>query len=132
MSASIESNTEGILTIKITGKLSQPELVGVRKAAAELIHKQDRTRLLIVAQKFQGWEKGGDWGDLSGQAALDPKVEKMAIVGEKKWEDFALIFAGQGVRRFPIQYFDDPDAARAWLQKSGDDSSTSGRRVGPQ
>ena|SRR5438034_5461657 len=118
MSAKIESNTRGVLTIKVTGTLSQPELSAARKAAAEILQKQGRGCILIDAQKFAGWEKGGDWGDLSGQTELDPQVEKLAIVGEKKWEDFALIFAGQGLRRFPIEYFLPADLpkAHAWLE----------------
>ena len=115
MSAQIVSEADEIVTIKITGKLSQPELIGVRKAAAERLRDKDHAKLLVLIQNFEGWQKGGDWGDLSGQTQLDPKVEKMAIVGEKKWQDFALIFAGQGLRRFPIEYFDDPNKAQAWL-----------------
>src|SRR5690349_17359378 len=116
MSAQIVNAADNdILTIKITGKLSAPELIGVRKTAAELLRQKDHSKLLVLIQNFEGWNKGGDWGDLSGQAELDPNVEKMAIVGDKKWEDFALIFAGQGLRRFPIEYFDDPNKAQAWL-----------------
>jgi hypothetical protein len=117
MSAEIVSNTGGIITIKITGKLAQAELAASQKAAAEILRQQGRARLLVVADKFQGWEKRGDWGDLSGQAELDPYLEKMAIVGEQKWQDLALVFAGKGIRRVPVEYFSpaDMDKARDWL-----------------
>jgi hypothetical protein len=117
MSAEIVSNDEGILTIRITGRLAQPELAASQKAAAEILRQQGRSRLLVVADRFQGWEKGGDWGDLSGQAELDPYVEKMAIVGEQKWQDLALVFAGKGIRHVPVEYFlpADMEKARAWL-----------------
>jgi len=41
----------------------------------------------------------------------------MAIVGEKMWEDLVLIFAAQGLRRFPIKYFqpNELSQAHAWL-----------------
>ena len=41
----------------------------------------------------------------------------MAIVGERKWEDLALMFTAEGLRQFPIEYFDSARlaAARAWL-----------------
>jgi len=126
MSAEIVSNTEGILTIKISGKLAQPELAASQKEAAKILQQQGRARLLVVADHFQGWEKAGDWGDLSGQMNLDPYVEKMAIVGEEKWQDLALVFAGKGVRHVPVEYFLPADLAkaRAWLESDLENQRT--------
>lgn len=41
----------------------------------------------------------------------------MAIVGERRWEELALLFTAKGLRSFPIQYFGSGQAAdaRAWL-----------------
>ena len=117
MSAEIVAAVDGILTIKITGKLTKPELESVQKDAAELLAAQGKMNFLVIAQDFEGWAKTGDWGDLSAQDTIDPKVKKMAIVGEKKWEDLALLFAAKGLRKFPIEYFQPGDLARAraWL-----------------
>ncbi|HMJ64243.1 MAG TPA: STAS/SEC14 domain-containing protein [Candidatus Binatia bacterium] len=119
MSASIVDATDGILTIKFTGKLTQPELAAVQKSADEFVQQHGKVRFLAVAENFQGWEKGGDWGDLSLQAEVDPHIEKMAIVGEKKWEELALVFTAQGFRGFPIEYFQPAELkeARAWLAR---------------
>jgi hypothetical protein len=117
MSAEIIDNTGGIVTAKITGKLTHPELVALQKSATDILRQRGKARLLVVAENFQGWEKGGDWGDLSFQMENDTHIEKMAIVGEKKWEDLALVFAAKGLRKFPIEYFQPADLAkaRAWL-----------------
>ena len=117
MSAEIIDNTGGIVTARITGKLTHPELVALQESVTGIIRQQGKVRVLIVAEDFQGWEKGGDWGDLSGQMENDAHTEKMAIVGEKKWEDLALVFAAKGLRKFPIEYFQPADLAkaRAWL-----------------
>lgn len=43
----------------------------------------------------------------------------MAIVGQQKWEEAALIFTGEGLRHFPIEYF-QPDQladAQTWLME---------------
>ena len=42
----------------------------------------------------------------------------MAIVGDTRWEDLALIFVAKGLRGFPIEYFEAAalDRARAWLK----------------
>jgi stage II sporulation SpoAA-like protein len=117
MSAEITSNTGGIVTAKIAGKLSHSELVALQKSIVDIISRQGNVRFLVIAEGFQGWEKHGDWEDLSFQMENDPHIEKMAIVGEKKWEDLALVFVAKGFRKFPIEYFQPADLAKArsWL-----------------
>jgi hypothetical protein len=41
----------------------------------------------------------------------------MAIVGDRRWKDLALIFACKGIRPFPIEYFapSEIEKARVWL-----------------
>jgi len=117
MSAEIISNTGGLVTARITGKLTYPELVALQKSAAAIICEHGKVRLLVRAEDFLGWEKGGDWGDLTFQMEHDPHIAKLAIVGDRKWEDLALIFAAKGLRQFPIEYFPPAELARAqeWL-----------------
>jgi hypothetical protein len=117
MSTKIVNNQEGILTVKITGHLTQTDLLTTQKAAAEILREHGESRVLFVAEDFLGWEKGADWGDLSAQFELDQYAKRIAIVGEQRWKDLALIFAGKGVRRVDIEYFIPPDIekARAWL-----------------
>jgi len=116
MSAEIIDNRGDTLTFKISGKLAQSELVDAQKSAAEILQKEGKKHLLVIADHFEGWGKG-DWADLSGQMAIDPYIDRMAIVGEKKWEDLALLFAGKGIRRVPIEYFSPAQIAQAqaWL-----------------
>jgi hypothetical protein len=117
MSTQILNNREGILTVKITGHLTQTELLTTQKEAAEILREHGESRVLFVAENFQGWERGADWGDLSAQFELDQYAKRIAIVGEQRWKDLALLFAGKGVRRVAIEYFFPPDLdkARAWL-----------------
>ena len=120
MSAEIVDNAEGVLTIKISGKLRQSELAAAQKNAAKILQKRGGSRVLVLAEKFEGWEKGDDWGDLSGQAQLDAQIDRMAIVGEKRWEDVALLFTGKGIRHVDIEYFSPTELPRAqsWLSNA--------------
>lgn len=117
MSAEVVGDTEGVLTIKISGKLQQSELLSAQKHAAEMLQKRGGSRLLVLAEKFEGWEKGGEWEDFSAQTQLDAQIDRMAIVGEKRWETVALLFAGKGIRRVAIEYFSPAEVAKArsWL-----------------
>jgi hypothetical protein len=121
MSAEIVDNAEGVLTIRISGKLSQSELATAQKNAAEILKKRGDSRVLVLAEKFDGWEKAGEWGNLSAQTQLDAQIDRMAIVGEKRWEDVALLFTGKGIRHIDIEYFSPIDLprARSWLSGPG-------------
>src|SRR5512140_3630859 len=120
MSAEITECTDGILSARISGKLTHAELVALQHAASDLIKQKGKVRLLVMVENFQGWERGGDWGDLSFQSEHDAHIERMAIVGDRKWQDLALLFASKGLRKFPIEYYEPGDLAeaRAWLAES--------------
>jgi len=116
MSVKIVSNTGGMLTARITGRLTQAELADLQASAIDSIRQQGNVRMLIIAEDFQGWEKNDDWTDVTFMEN-DPYIRKMAIVGEKKWEELALIFSAKAIRGFPIEYFlpADLDRAKSWL-----------------
>lgn len=120
MSAEIIEYSDGILSARISGKLTYAELVALQHAASEHIKREGKARLLVIAENFQGWERGGDWGDLSFQLEHDAYIERMAIVGDRKWRDLTLIFAAKGFRKFPIEYYESHELAKAqaWLEAS--------------
>lgn len=117
MTAEFAGVSGSLVTTKVSGTLTQAELTELQKAIADVIRTQGKVRLLVLAENFAGWERGGAWDDFSFQAQYDPSIEKMAIVGDQRWEDLALIFTAKDLRRFPIEYFtpNEVDRARAWL-----------------
>jgi hypothetical protein len=106
-----------ILMLIVSGKLTHQELSEAQHAGETLLHGKNKTRLLVVAEDFEGWERSGDWGDLAFQEANDAKIECMALVGDRKWKELVLAFVGQGFREFPIEYFEhgQMSKARRWL-----------------
>jgi hypothetical protein len=123
MSTEITVAGDGILSAKITGMLTYAELQALQKAASDLVNQQgqrSKVRILVVTEDFQGWQRGDNWGSSSFQLDRDGQIERMAIVGDKKWEDLTLIFAAQGLRKFPIEYFEPAEMAkaRAWLSET--------------
>ena len=45
------------------------------------------------------------------------QIDRIAIVADRVWEDLALMFAGQGLRRVDVQFFgpSSEKQARQWL-----------------
>ena len=117
MGAEITDAREGVVTVNLSGMLTQSELAHLQKAAADIIRVQGKVRILVLAGQFTGWERG-DWDDFTFQSEFDPSIEKMAIVGDKRLEELALLFTAKELRRFPIEYFatGDLESARAWLK----------------
>ncbi len=132
MSADIVNTANGMITVKISGMLRQSELVALEKIAVEIFRQQGKTRILILAEDFQGWERGGDWGNLSFMRENDQHMEKIAIVGDGKWKDLALIFAGKNYRECPVEYFqpEEISQAQAWLMENGTGQSLDGCQGG--
>jgi hypothetical protein len=117
MSAAFEAAPGGTGIVRITGRLTQEELAQAQQAVASFLRARGKGRLMVLAIGFEGWESGGTWEDPSFQEENDRRIERMAIVGEQRWEDLALAFVGKGLRPFPIEYFGpaELDKARAWL-----------------
>jgi hypothetical protein len=108
--------SRNVIMLIVSGQLSQPELAEAQGTAAKAMAKMDKARIVVIAEDFQGWQKGGDWGDMTFQIENDAKIERMALVGDKKWKELVLAFVGQGLREFPIEYFERGQMAkaRAW------------------
>lgn len=134
MSAGIVSTANGIITVKISGKLRQTELAAMEKTAVEIFRQHGKVRILILAEEFKGWEQGGDWGDLSFMRENDQHMEKIAIVGDAKWKDLSLIFTGKNYRECPVEYFqpEEVSQARAWLMENGTGQRLDGGQGGRQ
>jgi SpoIIAA-like len=106
-----------LVTCKVSGKLTSAELRAVQQSAAPIIQSRGKVRLLVLVEDFQGWERSSEWADFSFQQENDAHIERMALVGEEKWEELAEAFVGKGLRDFPIEYFGPGEASRAlrWL-----------------
>ena len=119
MSAEIIEVLGDLVTCKVTGRLTSAELQALQQATAPIIQSKGQVRLLILVEDFQGWERGAAWEDFSFQEENDSHIERMALVGDKKWEELAAAFIGKGLREFPIEHFGPSEAGEAlrWLGK---------------
>ncbi len=106
-----------VWVLRITGTLLKSEMDGLQTAGAKEFQAGGTVKLLLVAENFDGWERGADWGDMSFFLEHGDKIDKIAIVADPKRKAEWLAFAGAGFRRAPVQYFplDQLAQARAWL-----------------
>jgi hypothetical protein len=119
MPASVRHESDNLYRVHISGLLSKTELDNVQAVAAQEIKRLGRIKLLFILEQFQGWERGADWGDVTFFTMHDEDIEKIAIVGDEKWRDHALAFAGAGIRKAAVKFYPSSESAQAhaWLLK---------------
>ena len=103
--------------VEIRGTLGKVELDRCMDELTPYITRTGKVRLLFVLEQFDGWEQGGDWGDMTFYVAHGDDIERIAIVGDPRWKSEALMFASADLRKGPVEFFatDALTAARAWL-----------------
>lgn len=119
MPVSWKLNTDNLGIFTVTGKLASDELKQAQNQAEKIIKQLGGIKILIVLDEFLGWKKDQHWDDFSFGERNDQYINKIAIVGDKKWEDLIYAFTLKGLRPFPIEYFSEADLslAKEWLIK---------------
>ncbi len=117
MPVQIQYQPDDICVLRINGILKRSEFGAEQNALARKIDMGSKPRLLVILEKFEGWERGADWNDLDFLISHGGEISKIAIVAEPRWETLALAFAGAGVRRAPVKFFppNELEQARSWL-----------------
>ncbi len=75
--------------------------------------KSGKVRLLAHFHDFHGWDAKALWDDIKFSTTHCTKIEKIALVGDKKWEKW---MAGvcKPFTMAKIEYFDVADIDKAW------------------
>jgi hypothetical protein len=115
MGASIIEQDGNLRVLRVTGLVKKSELDAVQTA---IVNQPEHIRLLVIAEGFQGWERGADWGDISFFSTYGDLIDKIAIVAPARWETDLMTFAMTGLRRAPVQFFSEAQLAqaRAWVR----------------
>ncbi len=104
------------LSFKAVGKLSHEDYVKITPmidAALEAV-KDPRIKCLADLTELEGWELRAAWDDFKIGLKHGSEFEQVAIVGNKRWEEFSAKVA-TWIMSADIKYFEDADSALAWL-----------------
>ena len=107
----------GSLGFKLSGKLHDEDYQHFVPVVEAAVRAHGKVRLLAQFEDFHGWDLKALWDDIKFAAKYCNKVERIAMVGEKRWEEWmARVCKPFTLAR--IQYFDrhELDAAWSWLQ----------------
>jgi len=119
MAFSLIESSDDFLHVRVSGVMTLADQAALQDAARILIARGLKPRVLAILAGFGGWAKGQDWGDVTFLSEHGDDIARMAIVGEERWRDDALMFVAKGLRATSIEYFtpENLEGAKAWLNQ---------------
>ena len=96
-------------------KQSVPEMETILTAAGKV-------RLFVQYEDFHGWDLHAAWDDLRFNLKHYSDFERIAMVGDRKWEQWMANFV-RPLAKAKVEYFDrsEVDAAWKWLEENDEE-----------
>lgn len=112
-----EINGGKVLEVHLTGKLTKEDYDQFLPVVERLVSAHGTIRLLVAMHDFHGWTAGALWQDIKFDAKHFRDIERIAMVGETKWQHGMAAFC-KPFTSAQVRYFDHSaaDQARTWLQ----------------
>jgi hypothetical protein len=105
-----------LLEVHLTGKLGKEDYEKFLPTVERLVKQHGKIRMLVELHDFHGWTAGALWEDIKFDAKHFNNIERLAVVGETKWEKGMATFC-KPFTTAKVRYFDSAKAAeaQAWL-----------------
>lgn len=118
MSMKLREDTGGkLLEVLLSGQLVKEDYSELVPAVERLLKSHDKVRILLDMHDFHGWTAGAAWEDTKFGIAHFNDIERIAIVGETKWQH-AMAAICKPFTRATVRWFDRAarGEADAWLE----------------
>ena len=108
-----------LLAVHVSGKLAKADYEHFVPEFERLLRQHGKLRVLFDMTSLRGWEDGSLWEDTKFAIKHFTDIERLAMVGEKKWQQGMTTFC-KPFTKATVQYFDHTDAveARKWLAEA--------------
>ena len=108
-----------VLAIHVKGKLAKADYEYFVPEFEKLVREHGKLRVLFYMTDFHGWEAGALWDEIKFDIKHFADIERIAVVGDKKWEHGMATFY-KPFTQATIRYFDQANAAEArkWLRET--------------
>lgn len=110
----IEHDNNKVLAFTMSGKLHDDDYQLFVPMVEKGIEEHGKVRLLAHFHDFQGWDLKALWDDIKFSAKHCDDIERIAMVGDSKWQEWMARIC-KPFTRAKIEYFADTDAAMKWL-----------------
>lgn len=105
-----------LLHVKVTGKLTKESYEAFAPLVDQQVKEHGKLRVLFEMHDFHGWTAGAMWEDMKFDYKHWGDIERLAVVGESKWEKGMATFC-RPFTSAKIRYFEHTqiDEALSWL-----------------
>lgn len=105
------------LTLKIVGMLTHEDYNKITPMIDNALKgfSDAKIKTFIDLTQFEGWELRAAWDDFKLGLRHGSEFEKIAILGNKKWEEL-MVKVGNWFISGEIKYFADENEAISWLK----------------
>lgn len=107
-----------VIVIQASGELARAEVDATKREVFGHMMEHGRAHVLIhIAEGFGSLQAFASWDDIPEDRFIQQHVIRLALVGDLRWRDSALLFLLSGLVPFQIEYFkpDQIALAQAWL-----------------
>ncbi|MBN8420011.1 MAG: STAS/SEC14 domain-containing protein [Verrucomicrobia bacterium] len=113
-----EENAGRTVAVYVSGKLVKEDYEQFVPEFDRLVGLYGKLRVLFDMTDFHGWTLGGVWEDTKFALHHFSNIEKLAMVGNTKWEEGMATFC-KPFTKAAIKYFDHSAEAEArkWLEE---------------
>jgi hypothetical protein len=112
-----ERNHGKLLEVQVSGKLAHEDYQQFVPKFEEMIKRHGKVSVLFDMVDFHGWEAGALWDDIKFDARHFADIERLALIGDKKWEKGMSVFC-RPFTTAQVRFFDRAEsaAALAWAE----------------
>lgn len=105
------------MEILVSGKLAREDYQHFVPEFERLFNLHGKLRILFEMVDFHGWEAGALWDDLKFEMKHFSDIERVAMVGERRWEK-GMSFFCRPFTTAKLRYFDrkHSEEAHQWIE----------------
>ena len=119
MIATIETGSPRVVGFKLSGTLHDEDYQQFVPTMETILTAAGTVRLFIELEDFHGWDWRAAWDDFKFGLKHYSDFERIAMVGDRKWEKWMATFC-KPFTRAKVRYFDVTECEAAWKWLKGE------------
>ncbi|MGV8814723.1 MAG: STAS/SEC14 domain-containing protein [Gelidibacter sp.] len=113
-----KTHKDNLIAVKLEGKISKSDVEKIHPLIDKITEQGKKADFYLEMHDSHGYDLKGLWADLKVDASHLSDYGKIALVGEKKWQEWAAkgtnFFTGSEVKYFELK---NKEQAMAWIKQ---------------
>lgn len=118
MSVELSFEAPDLVVVRCHGTLQRVDVDAAKRQVFAHMQANGKVHVLILLdENFANLQAFVSWDDIDEDHYIQQHVVRLAVVGQMRWRDNAILFLLGGLVPFQIEYFphEQEEFARAWL-----------------